>query len=110
MTHFSGNETASDAFAQLDMLMREKGAQGQLNFTLAGGMIIPHGPDEDDDESESGSLENETALLGMRAKYNITGARLHVCEGEQNPITGEDLMSNTVSVPGQTYFRYADLY
>lgn len=108
MTHFSGIATASDAFAELDMLLREKGAQGRLSFTLAGGMIMPHDPD--DEESESGSLENETALLGMRAKYNITGARLHVCEGEQNPITGEDQMSNTVSVPGQTYFRYADLY
>lgn len=101
-------ETASDAFAELDMLLRKKGAQGRLDFTLVGGIIMPHNPD--DEESDPGSLDNETALLGMRAEYNIIGARLHVCEGEQNPITGEDQMSNTVSVPGQTYFRYADLY
>ncbi len=113
MTHFSGIETATDTFAELDELMRSKGALGRVDFRLAGGMMMPKGSglsEEEEEEEESGSLDNETNLLAMRHSYNIIGAKLHVCEGEQNPLTGEDLMTNAVLIPGRMFFRRNDLY
>lgn len=58
----------------------------------------------------SGSLQNETNLLALRAKLHISGVRMHFSGGDQDPVTGDDIASNVVSVPGRTFIRSADLY